>query len=177
MCESTTSKGCGLSGLGSDGKSPSGTEGEDQREAASVGAPVEANSNPSALGSRLEFEGDGECRWHLSARGASRWLALSGRRPGSGAGRRPSTKAIEEARRQATGRSGGHGVWAAARGPLAMDGRAGRDRDDEARHRRHRRERDDSQVSLKPRAEAVAGKKCGAAPSATPNKSGGLRTA
>lgn len=125
-------------------------------------AHVEAHANAADARRGSQSDGDGEGARNLSARSASRWVALLEPWPGSGAARRAEATSAQAARHDAGGRGGGDGVRAAARRPRAMECRAGDGGGAATRNREKSRTRDDSSSACRPRAETVAEKKCGA---------------
>src|SRR5215470_6766031 len=106
------------------GGRPTCAEGQDQRPAADLRSPVAPGSDSRAAPSGLEPEGYGWRGRYVSTRSASNRLALLGAWARSGANGRTASEAIEEARCQAAGGRRCVGLWPAAGGTLALDGRA-----------------------------------------------------
>lgn len=125
-------------------------------------AHVEADANAADARRWPQPDRHGQGARNVSARSAPRRLALLGPRARSGVAGRAEAASAEAARRDARGRSGRDGVRAAARRPREMERGAGDGGSTATRNREEGRTRDDSSSACRPRAEAVAGKKCGA---------------
>src|SRR6266496_6100117 len=130
--------------------------------AASFRASVAASSHSSTAGRWLDHGGRGERRGYIPAGSTAGRVAVPEGRACGSAGRGREAEAGEAARCQAAGSDRGDGLRAAAAGTVAMDADAGRRGGSPKTDRRQDRPRDDSQNADPPRAEAVAGKKCGA---------------
>ena len=127
--------------------------------------------DPGLAGPGMESDGHGRRSGRLPTRGAAGRQPLLGARVGSGAERRAAAKAGQDARRQAAGCDRGDGLRAATGRSLALDHRADGARDEAARDSGQGGAGDHPPIVCEPRAEAVAGKKCGACPSSTRNTS------
>ena len=149
--------------------------GEDEGTSAAFGEDMGANPHSEAVGPRMEHAGHSGCGGHLSPRSSSSRLAIPAPWIGSSADRRSAAQAREEIGRQEGSRHRGDGLFAAAFGAISVDDRPDRERDGEARNRGEGRERDHSPDAFAPRAEAVAGKKCGASRTWTASTSNGWR--
>ena len=125
-------------------------------------AHVEADANAADARRWAQPDRDVQGARHVSARGASRRVALLGPRARSSVAGRAEAASAEAARRDARGRGGCDGVRAAARRPREMERGAGDGGSAATRNREEGRTRDDSSSACRPRAEAVARKKCGA---------------
>ena len=123
---------------------------------------LEADSDAAdaGRGSHTRSDGGGD-RLGGSIR-APCWRAVPqlGRRGGAQGGE--AAVAPAAARREASGRHRRHGMRAAARRARSLDRSPHRRGGAQTRHCRGHRTRDDSGVAEEPRAQAVAGKKCGA---------------
>ncbi len=169
MCGTGEAEAAEVSRIAVDGSGARGLAGTTQGPTCGERAPLAANSDPGVAGSGLDPCGQRSSGGHLSARGATNWLALFGTRAGSRAERRPASQARQDAGRQAAGCDRRDGVRPAPRGLRPVDYRADGPRSQAARNGRQGRTRDDTPVVCEPRAKAVAGKKCGVSPSWTRN--------
>ena len=143
---------------------------------AAPGATVAAHPHVGAPASRAIPDRRGPGGRDVFARSAASRLAVCGAGPGRGVDRRPTAQTAE-----ATGyaAAGGHcrlGVWPAPCRLRALDHSADDRGSHPSRDRGRCRPRDGAASARPPRAEAVAGKKCGASPRWTPSTSRGWRT-
>ena len=148
----------------------------DGRRAAPPGAAVAAHPHVGAAASGAFSDRRGPSGRDVFARSAARRLAVSGAGCGRGADRRPTAEATETAGHTATGGDCRPGVWPAASRLRTLDHPADDRRSRASRDRGRCRSRDGPASARPPRAEAVAGKKCGACPRWTPSTSRGWRT-
>ena len=139
-------------------------------------AHVASDPDPAAFARGYQSDRHGEGCRHLSARSAASRVAIFGAWARGSALRRPASDATEIVR-CATGSSARRdGLCVASRRLCALDDTAGDGGGQTPRRRGARRSRNRSPSSWKPRAEAVAGKKCGASRSWTTSTSKRWRT-
>ena len=148
----------------------------DGRRPAAPGPAVAAHPHVGAPASGALTDRRGARGGHVSPRSAAGRVAVSGAGPCGGADRRSAAEAPEATRHPATGRDRGPGVWPAAGRLRALDHSVDDRGSHASRHRGRCRSRDGAASARPPRAEAVAGKKCGACPRWTPSTSRGWRT-
>ena len=125
-------------------------------------AHVEADANAADARRWAQPDRDVQSARHVSAGGASRRLALLGPRARSRVAGRAEAASVQATRLDAGSCGSRDGVRAAARRARAMERRAGDGRGAATRNREESGSGDDSSSACRPRAEAVAGKKCGA---------------
>ena len=163
-------------GPSAEAEGPEGHRGDDPGWQGHVQARLASAEDSGVAGPRGRRAGDGGSGRHVPARGATGGLAI----PGAGAEGRPIRRRAAqatEATRQSTGGSDRRdGLCSSAGGVRAMDDRPARGRSSSPRRSGDRRQGNGPQSSLDPRAEAVAGKKCGAWQSSTASTSSGWRT-
>jgi hypothetical protein len=166
----------GLPWPAADNGGPACLEGENRRSSAAFREDMGAHPHFGAVGPRVESSRRGRGSGHVPSRGPSCWVAIPGAWVGSSAERRSAAQTREEVGCQEGGRHRGDGLFGTAPGTVSVDGGSDRERDGEARNRGEGRGRDHSSDAFAPRAEAVAGKKCGASPSWTGSTSNGWKT-
>lgn len=175
MHEAAAAEAGEVSGVGTGGGGSAGFESEEGWGARANGTHLEKDSDPGVAGSGLEPDPHGRRHGHLSARGATCWVALPGGWVAGRVERGPASQADEDARRQTAGSNRGNGVRATPGGMLAVDHRADRARSETARDCSEGRARNHPAAVCKGRAKAVAGKKCGVCPNWIRNMSSGWR--
>src|SRR6266511_736179 len=142
------------------GRGPGGIEGLGQEEG--EGAGLAARAHSAAARSGLDHGRHGGGRRHVSGGGSPgrlAWLEGWARR---GAWRGCAAHVAETPGRAEGGGDRGDGLRAATAGSGGVDVDADRRGGGSPKDRRHDGPRDDPQDAESPRAEAVAGKKCGA---------------
>lgn len=139
-------------------------------------ADVEADANAATARRWTQPDRYGESARDVSARSAPRGLAVLGAGTGSRAAGRTEASPAQAARCDARGRGGRDGVRVATQRPRKMERGASDGGSEATRHREEGGTRDDPTSVRRPRAEAVAGKKCGAYRSWTASTSRKWRT-
>ena len=176
MCESSNTGRSTVSWASIDSRRSSRAAGHEGWPEPAACALLEADPNPRASRREVAHRSDRRSGGNLSARGATSGLALSRRRARSGAERRAAAQAAKYSRRETGSGDRRDGVWAAAGRDGALDCRANDEGSAATRNRRQSRSGNDPASPREPRAEAVAGKKCGASQGSIASTSSAWRT-